>query len=199
MSRGFFNERAEEWDQIVNHDPVKIRKVINDISLKSNNPAILDVGSGTGVLIPFFMEKYNTQVYITAVDFAENMINVSRKKHQHYDNIEYIVNDIYTLELPEWKYDLIICYSVFPHFSNKRLTLKRFRNWLKKDGLVVIFHSQSRKQINNLHKSSGIEVERDNLLPANEVAHIAEDLGYEVIKLIDNKEMYLVEVKICIE
>ncbi len=86
MSKKFFNEKAKDWDNIVQHDSEKITEVITNIEI-INSPNILDVGSGTGVLIPYLVNKFGSKSKITAVDFAENMITVSREKYKQYKNI----------------------------------------------------------------------------------------------------------------
>ncbi len=195
MSRVFFNNKADEWDKIVNHNSQKIEQVINNVKCSVDIPKILDVGSGTGVLIPYFIDKFTSKAKITAVDFAENMIAVSREKHKYYENIEYLVGDIYSLQLPTNTYDLIFCYSVFPHLTDKVSLLEKFKTLLKENGIVIIFHSQSREAINNLHKSAGTEVERDNLPSGVNVANMAKKLEYDVLQVIDNDELYVVEIR----
>lgn len=193
MSREFFNNKAEEWDQMVNHNPDKIRRVLSwfpDIK----QPTILDVGSGTGVMIPYLKECYGQEAKITAIDFAEKMLEVSKRKHQDYSNLTFIVGDVNTYEFLPEEYDIIICYSVFPHFADKRNTLSRLQKGLATGGRLFIFHSQSRDAINNLHKDAGQEVKEDRLPKAESVAQMGIDLGYVIGRLVDNDEMYVVEL-----
>ncbi|MFW6022582.1 MAG: class I SAM-dependent methyltransferase [Halanaerobiaceae bacterium] len=194
MSKTFFNEKAHEWDDIVNHDSEKIKNTIKDLA-SSKNPNILDVGSGTGILIPFLVEEFGQNSRITVIDFAENMIKVSREKHKNYDNIDYIVGDIYSINFPANMFDIIICYSVFPHFNDKKAILNRFKFWLKNNGKVLIFHSESRETINNLHKKTDKSVRKDHLPPAIKIANIAEEIGYKITEIIDNEDLYLINLK----
>ncbi len=192
MSIEFFNSKAREWDQMVDHNQNKIRKVMDWLP-EWASPSILDVGSGTGVMIPFLKERYGAEARITAIDFAENMIKVSKEKHRNYQHLEFIIGDVNTYLLPVEEYELIICYSVFPHFADKEITLKKLHSSLKKDGRLVIFHSQSRQAINNLHQRAGQEVQEDRLPTAEVVARLGQNLGYQIGRLLDNKEMYVVE------
>ncbi|MCK4258589.1 MAG: class I SAM-dependent methyltransferase [Halanaerobiales bacterium] len=195
MSREFFNNKAEEWDKIVNHDCTKIKKVISELP-DLDSPTILDVGSGTGIMIPFLHEKFGDVAQINAIDFAEKMIQVSQRKHEHYENVKFVVGDVYTYPFYDEKFDLIVCYSVFPHFYDKGKILARFRELLKKDGMLVIFHSQSREAINNLHKKAGEEVKEDRLPPADQVAELASNMGYIIKGIVDDNQMYLLKLSI---
>lgn len=198
MSREYFNKMAAGWDERVNHNQKKIKNVIKGLPGFQNsrqNPRILDVGSGTGILLPLLVERYGEQAEITALDYAEEMIEVSREKHSEFGNINYIAGDIYTHPLPEGYYNLIICYSVFPHFQDKQAVLIRLKRLLAVEGYLIIYHSQSRKKINNMHGNID-EVNEDHLPPADKLGEMAGKLGFEVVDIIDNKQEYLLKLMI---
>jgi demethylmenaquinone methyltransferase/2-methoxy-6-polyprenyl-1,4-benzoquinol methylase len=183
---------AEKWDEITDHDDNIIKNVIETLPDLSQ-PSILDIGAGTGVMVPFLKERYGEKAKITEIDFAEEMIQVSRKKHKAYKNIEFVVGDIYDYPLPEAGYDLIVCFSVFPHFPDKELILERCKKLLKNKGVLLIFHSQSRSEINRMHKKAGKEVSSDRLPPAGQVVVQAVGLDYSLNKSIDNSQLYLLQ------
>ena len=194
MSKEFFNHKSEKWDDITDHDSNIIREVVGGFPDLSN-PAILDVGAGTGVMVPFLKDKYGEKAKITELDFAEKMIKVNQRKHANLTNIEYVVGDIYDYPVPTNKYDLIVCYSVFPHFSDKKKVLKKFHKLLREAGSLIIFHSQSRQEINNMHKTAGKEVSTDRLPSAGEVVGRAVKLGYQLVKAKDDNRIYLLQFK----
>ena len=78
--------------------------------------SILDVGTGTGVMIPSYLERIKDG-HITAVDFSANMIRVAESKYPPSDILEYRVADIYGLRDRD-AFDLVVCYSCFPHFPD---------------------------------------------------------------------------------
>ncbi|NMA65489.1 MAG: class I SAM-dependent methyltransferase, partial [Clostridiaceae bacterium] len=66
----FFNSMAQRWDIFCRHDKEKIDFILNLLNIKYGS-RILDVGTGTGILIPFLINKVGDQGEITAVDFSE--------------------------------------------------------------------------------------------------------------------------------
>ena len=193
MSKEFFNQKAEVWDEMADHNSDKISQVVRELP-DFDNPEILDVGSGTGVMVPFLKERYGQEASITVIDFAENMIQVSKRKHRDYKNITYIIDDIFNYNFKQ-KYDLIICYSVFPHFKDKKEILTRLKSLLKSNGHLLIFHSQSRQAINNMHRKAGQEVKDDNLPAAERVVEIGVEMGFSPVRTVDSDQLYVVEFK----
>ena len=75
----FFNTCAENWDSIRNTNPQTLEKLMELADIPAN-AAVLDVGSGTGVLIPYLHAKVGACGKITAVDFSENMLAKAQEK-----------------------------------------------------------------------------------------------------------------------
>ena len=196
MSKSFFNNAASGWDEKVEHDARKIKKVISRLPEPEITPLrILDAGSGTGVLVPFLRERY-PGAEITELDYAREMIKQAKRKFSGLEKIKFIVGDIYTYPLPEDYFSMIICYSVFPHFLEKKKVLKRFKTLLDKTGILVIFHSESRQAINEMHHNHQGKLPEETWLPSVEkVAGLAGEIGYEIIRTVDNQEQYLLVLK----
>lgn len=185
--REFFNSVAYKWDTMCYHDRDKINRILDIAGIK-DDMYILDVACGTGILAPFLYDR-NKKGSITCVDISENMIEVAKGKY-NYSNVEFIVSDIMEFKSPH-KYDAIMLYSCFPHFSDKEALIKRMYNLLNEGAKMCICHSQSREAINNLHESRA-EVSEDRLPKASYTANIMVDAGLEVITTIDDEDMYVV-------
>jgi len=189
----FFEEKSETWDKEVYHDPEKLEHIINQLQLKPGDK-VLDVASGTGVLIPFIFEKVKLKGKISVIDFSEQMILISKKKHpkEEYPNIEFNIQDITKINLkPE--YDAIICYSCFPHFPNKARLIKNLYEGLKLEARLIIAHSESRKKINKHHKKLKDSVlVHDMLPPMYKIENMMKNVGLKIGKTLDNQEMFYI-------
>ena len=186
-----FNELAENWDQIYPRDLNKIRTMLDLLYIK-NGDNVLDAGCGTGILIPFLLEKTDGEK-ITAVDGAEKMIQKAKQKFPD-KGIRFIASDVTEYNFAPASFNHIICYSVFPHIEDKKSAAKHFSRLLAEGGLLSILHSDSKEKINHIHSESD-EVNSENLKsPAGYIPLFnMEGLHEEIV--IDNSEMYMLCVR----
>lgn len=189
-NREFFNAMAEKWDSTVNHDGDKIKSILTMVGLDEGNH-VLDVGTGTGVMIPFLHDYIGFSGSITAVDEAEKMIDIASRKFP-YENVRFIAADVLNMKLPYDFFDCVMCYSMFPHFSDKKAAVDKLSSTLKKDGKLVICHSQSRDAINKLHREASEAVKNDRLPPAEQISQYFHCASLKTIAIVDNEEMYVV-------
>jgi demethylmenaquinone methyltransferase/2-methoxy-6-polyprenyl-1,4-benzoquinol methylase len=183
----FFNDLAERWDETNTWDMDKIALMLKLLYIKDGD-AILDVGTGTGVLIPL-LRGYTGN--ITAIDSAEKMIEVARKKFEGQE-VNFIHGDALEYPFEDGSFDHIICYSVFPHFDDKPLAIARLAKKLKPGGLLSVLHSSSKERINGVHvHTHSMDIKSDNLPPAQALVPCARDNGLREEIVIDNAEMYL--------
>jgi tRNA (cmo5U34)-methyltransferase len=61
-------------------------------SLDKENPNILDVGAGTGLLSAFLMEKY-PKASFTLIDLSEKMLDIAKDRFRSSPNVKYIIGD----------------------------------------------------------------------------------------------------------
>lgn len=189
-NREFFNSMAETWDSTVKHDERKIRHILELVRIKAGSK-VLDVGTGTGVMVSFLHSCVGDSGRIIAVDIAEKMIDMAKIKFS-FENVEFIAGDVLEIELPENHFDCIMCYSMFPHFDDKKAAVEKLARYLKKGGKFVICHSQSREAINNLHKEVSEVVKNDRLPPADKIKEYYDNAAIETISVVDNEDMFVV-------
>ena len=183
-NREFFNKVAFEWDKMCVHDEGKIRKILDLSSIKKGSK-ILDVGTGTGILTSYLLEK--SPAKITAIDISENMIKVAKEKYKD-ERVEFVVNDI--MEFNDTGFDYIFIYSAYPHFNDKEALFKHLKDRLKDGGKIIIAHSQSKEKINQLHSKN--DTVKDDVLPAAEVTTSIMVKYFRIDRVIDNDEMYFI-------
>jgi ubiquinone/menaquinone biosynthesis C-methylase UbiE len=177
--KDFFNEKAGIWDDITVHNLEKVQYIIEMLGIHSDD-RILDVGTGTGIMIPFY-ERYLVNGSVVAVDYSERMIEVARSKYpeKEHPKISYLVSDVYDLKY-DADFDLVVCYSCFPHLVDPPLAIKILSRALKKGGCLAVAHSNSAKKINGVHMNSGVEVGNDVLPSMELLKQMMKESGLEV-------------------
>ena len=97
---------------------------------------VLEVGCGEGGnLLPFAeLGCRTTGVDIAAcrIEEAKNYFDVCRAEG------EFIAEDIFRLDRPRKRYDIIICHDVIEHISGKEALLLKIGSYLKADGVVFM-------------------------------------------------------------
>lgn len=182
--RVYFNSVANKWDSMHSFDEEKIKEIL-DISNIKEEAKILDVATGTGVLIKYLLEKMPRK--IIAVDMAEKMIEVAKKK---YSNKEVEFKAIDVMDYTEDGFDYIFLYSAYPHFKDKNRLINHLSSMLNKGGKLVIAHSNSREEINRIHK--GKEEFKDAILmPIKDTVKVIEKY-LDIDTYVDNSEMYYI-------
>lgn len=181
----FFDKLAPDWDagQILNAG--NINTILDNAGVSASR-SVLDVACGTGVLVPWYLEREVASV--TAVDISPEMIRIGRSNH-HYPQISFVLGDIEELSFDQ-QFDCIVVFNSFPHFPKPERLVSRLARLLKPGGSLTIAHSMSLEQINQHHSGSASKVSI-GLLPANELAEIFCKF-LEVTVSIDNDEMYQV-------
>lgn len=183
-SKEFFNSVASKWDQMCNHDDIKLRKIMELSSIK-NNAKILDVGTGTGILISYLLEKRPSKVI--GLDISENMIGVAKEKYND-DRVEFVIKDI--MDFNDKGFDYIFIYSAYPHFKNKEVLFNHLSDILNVGGKIIIAHSESKEKINHTHSKN--HVVKDDILLSAEVTVQMMSKYFHVDLAIDNEEMYYI-------
>lgn len=186
----FFNSIAKDWDNIIRVDEKKINYLLSKIDIKGDD-YILDVGTGTGVLIPFLAEL-SPKGKIKAIDISCNMLDVARKKFNDINNVEFTLLNVETDNLDE-KFNKIVLYSMFPHLEDKTNTIKKLvQKNLLDYGKLIIAHSDSREYLNNMHKNTDKRVSESRLIDVNKQKKIFEDAGLKVEEAFEDDSIYYI-------
>jgi demethylmenaquinone methyltransferase/2-methoxy-6-polyprenyl-1,4-benzoquinol methylase len=186
QKRLFFNELAENWDAHFETPELKryLEEFVPMFGLKKGQ-RILDVGTGTGILIPYLQQEVGLTGHIIALDYAEKMIEVCKSKYKQFSNIDFLVNKIEENEFSSCSFDAVICFGVFPHLDDKLGALNQINRILKKDGRLIIAHALSSQEILVHHKNSSSVVAQDSLPKKAEMKKLLKKTGFHRISITD--------------
>ncbi len=193
--KAFFEQHARTWDVICTHDDEKLGEIFDILPLKIGD-RVLDVGTGTGIAIPYILKKVSTFGSIYAIDYAENMIKKAEEKfpRKEYPNVNFIIRDFFDIDAGKL-FDSIICYSCFPHFDDKEKFIQKCFDVLDRNGTLLIAHSSSRIRINEMHARKHKAVQDDFLPSAREIGMIAKRNGFVVVAERDDEKSFYILIK----
>lgn len=188
MTRDFFNEHAEHWDESsTEKDTSKLERMSGRLKINRGD-RILDVGTGTGVLLPYLLEKVGNDGEVVALDPAEKMLAKAKAK-AFAGRIGFLCADVTAIPVESGVFDAVVCYSSFPHFPDKEAAMTEIMRVLKQGGRVFICHTSSREHINQIH-SQIPSVENDFLPDAIEIFALFSDAGFADIQVEDKPDSY---------
>lgn len=91
-SSRFFNSVAKNWDNMIEVNDSKINYLLSKLEIKEDD-SILDIGTGTGVLIPF-LDNLVPSVFIRGIDISKGMLEVALEKYGNKSNIAFDLVDV---------------------------------------------------------------------------------------------------------
>lgn len=182
----FFDRLAPGWDaDMIKSDEI-IGKILDNAEVEAGMD-ILDVACGTGVLFDSYLERGAASV--TGIDISPEMARIAGEKYAAEPKIRVICGDVEEAHFDR-KFDRIVVYNAFPHFSKPKRLIKILAGLLKEDGRLTIAHGQSRESIDNHHQGSASKVSQ-GLMSAESLKKLF-DPYFEVEVVISNRKMYQV-------
>ena len=187
----FFDMHAEKWDSYAPKDFIKkVEKVIIPKLNIKRSEKILDIGSGTGIILPLLRKKAGRKAEITALDYSGKMLEKAKEKYGK--GFKYVRANAEKIPFRNNYFDKVICFSVFPHFNDKKRALREFLRILKEGGELVIAHADSREGINSIHKDIKGPVYKDSLPENDETIKMLAKSGFKGAKIDESGKYYVV-------
>jgi ubiquinone/menaquinone biosynthesis C-methylase UbiE len=187
----YFDQLAPTWDEELTPEKLKrLGNIVKELGIKPGH-YVLDIGSGTGVLLPFLIAELGSEGKIVALDFSAEMLCQAQAKN-FPPIVSFAQADVLAIPLADNSVDLAICNSVFPHFNDKAKALKEIARVLRNNGRVIICHTMSREMINQLHQSIGGVVASDLLPDEFQLRGLIKQAGLKITHFEDSRERYLV-------
>lgn len=182
----FFDRCAPSWDADMVKDDELIGRILDNAEVAEGQD-ILDVACGTGVMIPYYLERKAASV--TAIDISPEMSKIAAEKFAGDSRVTVLCGDVEEAVFDR-QFDRIVVYNAFPHFPNPQRLLRTLAGLLKEGGRLTVAHGASREAIDNHHKGSASKVS-NGLMPAARLKRLF-DPYFEVEVMISNSRMYQV-------
>ena len=187
--RAYFNQQADTWDELIaEKDTGKLERMVKRLDLEPGS-MLLDVGTGTGVFLPYLLAMIGWNGRVVGLDVADRMLLRARAKGFHGEAL-YICGDIMAVPCHDATFDAVICYSSFPHFQDKPRAFREIHRVLKDGGRLLICHTASRARINEIHHQKPV-VSHDLIPDADEVRQMLLATDFTNVNIADEDDSYL--------
>ena len=99
-----------------------------------------DVGTGTGMMLPYLAEAVGASGRVIAEDIREDFLEQakSRAKAKNLTNVTFVQGNDRSPNLPEGQLDLVFTLDVYHHFDYPPAMLGHISRGLKPDGRLAI-------------------------------------------------------------
>jgi CsoR family transcriptional regulator, copper-sensing transcriptional repressor len=192
--RLFFENLAIEWDasQPPNRDDVLARLIAPfDNQLRASS-SILEVGTGTGALIPILKARYPSS-HLVSMDLAHRMLS---KAQSRVPGAALVQADAHHPPFVDQSFDAIVCHNAFPHFWWPETALSAFHRMLVPGGIFLILHDLSREKVNSIHGTAKNPIIHNDLLPTGQtLAKTLEKMKFSPLLVEDRSDRYIIYAK----
>lgn len=149
--------------------------------------SILDVGTGTGNLIPHLLERMNAEGHICGIDICTDKLRNARER-RFPACVRLLEVDIHDLDHAEGSYHRVFCRAVVPQLQDKTTSLSNMHRMLKAGGMIVVSHPIRWVMGSRFHIGSGHDL-MEHLPPDDaQMRELLEQAGFVAIETIDDPE-----------
>lgn len=168
--------------------PERLERIVAAAAIQAGD-VVLDVGSGTGILIPLIQRCRPGK--ILACDLSRKML---KKLRSNYSAVETVLSDVRDLALPEKSVDAVFINACYPNIVDKAGAFANLARMLKPGGRMVISHPLGRSFIDCLRKTTKFPL--DDFPTRPEAARLFDPFGFAIAVFVDDPQLYiLVAVK----
>ena len=164
--------------------PERLEKIVANGKVNRGD-VVLDVGTGTGILIPLIRKYEPRRIY--ACDLSEAMLEQLRSKK--YPDVETIVADVRDLKLPEMSIDAVFINACYGNIIDKTGAFTNLSRMLKPQGRMVISHPLGKSFVHSL--GAGDPFPLDDFPEKPEAEKLFEPFGFKVETFIDEPKLYI--------
>jgi ubiquinone/menaquinone biosynthesis C-methylase UbiE len=192
LQHSFFDGMADMWDQHESGEKIeRLERIFSRLRIKIRKRA-LDVGSGTGILVPVIFKYADSAVSVWECDFSVRMLSGNKKRWSSFSGSLFHINgDSHYLPFYPESFDFVVCFAVLPHLAEREKAIREWYRVLSPGGKLLILHLMSSDRINQMHAETDPAVQNDYLPPVDEIASTLLSMGFSVRFAQEEDDLYL--------
>ncbi len=164
--------------------PERLDKIVEQGKI-GRGDTVLDVGTGTGILIPV-IKKYEPK-WIYACDLSAAMLEQLNSKK--YPDVETMVVDLRDLRLPRSSIDVVFINACYGNIVDKPGAFSNLSRMMKPQGRLVISHPLGKSFVRSMRERAYFPL--DPFPEKQEADSLFRPFGFEIETFIDEPELYI--------
>ncbi len=186
--------QRERFDQLVDvfetplqeGVPERLGQIVAAAEIREGE-VVLDVGSGTGILIPNIQKYQPERIY--ACDLSSEMLKQLQK---NYTGVETLISDIRDLNLPDASVHVVFINACYPNIVDKIGAFKNVSRMITPTGRVIISHPLGKRFVDCLRRQSSFPF--DDFPEASEANKLFNPFGFKADLLVDETDLYILKL-----
>ena len=184
LQRDFFSGLIHVFDPPLPEGvPERLKKIVASARIAKGD-IVLDVGTGTGILVPLIQEYKPETIF--ACDLSEVMLAHLQKQ---YPYAKTIASDVRDLTMPDQSIDVVFLNACYPNIVDKPRSFEKISRMMKLAGRMVISHPMGRSFIDLLKNKSPFPL--DDFPEKSEAEILLDPHGFEITDFVDETKLYI--------
>jgi len=163
--------------------PERLERIVASGGI-ARGDTVLDVGSGTGIMVPLIRMYEPARIY--ACDLSEAMLG---QLTRNYAYAEAILGDVRDLELHDDSIDVVFINASYPNIVDKLGAFSNLARMMKTGGRLVVSHPLGKSFIAGLKKNLPFPL--DDFPERTEAEILLRPFGFGVETFVDEPKVYI--------
>jgi len=184
LQRDFFSELIHVFDPPLPEGvPERLKKIVASARIAKGD-VVLDVGTGTGILVPLIQEYEPDTIFVC--DLSDIMLAHLQKQ---YPYVKTIAADIRDLAMPDGGIDVVFMNACYPNIVDKGSSFANTSRIMKPGGRMVISHPLGKSFVGLLKEKSPFPL--DDFPEESEAETLLEPYGFDITDFVNEEKLYI--------